>query len=332
MNRDHDGSYHLVYSNPEMIRDLILHFVDEPWVSDLDFSNLQRINAKSHIEGLFDPDEIKRREGDIIFRVTTFSGETSYLYLMLEFQSRPEFMMANRVSLYSNLLLEQIYKEKQLTPNNLLPPLFPIVLYNGDQRWQYPVELKKLIDLPKRSPLWPYQPQIKYHLIDEARYPKGIPGSLSGALFKVENSKGTDSIRDSALELVKLLENYPSITLTRNITTWLKHILDLPRQKVLDLSIDQILKETRIMLKDNFEQAKKQLFQEGIEQGREQGIYQGIELGATKSLTIQLSHRFGPLTEFTLNKIKAANPVLLEKWSIRVLNAESLDAVFTESA
>jgi hypothetical protein len=76
---NYDSSYHKVFSNPEMVKDLMQHFVKEGWVAQLDFSTLQRVNAKFH------SDQGKRREGDVIFKVNTIKGGIAYLYLLLEF-------------------------------------------------------------------------------------------------------------------------------------------------------------------------------------------------------------------------------------------------------
>ena len=35
---DHDGGYRLLFSHPQMVRDLLHGFVDEPWVAELDFA------------------------------------------------------------------------------------------------------------------------------------------------------------------------------------------------------------------------------------------------------------------------------------------------------
>lgn len=35
-----------------------------------------------------------------------------------------------------------------------------------------------LITWPSCTPLWSYQPEMRYHLTDESRYPEGRPGSL----------------------------------------------------------------------------------------------------------------------------------------------------------
>ncbi len=37
----HDNSYKLLFSHPEMVRDLLVGFVHEPWVALLDFSTLE---------------------------------------------------------------------------------------------------------------------------------------------------------------------------------------------------------------------------------------------------------------------------------------------------
>ncbi len=37
---DHDGGYHLLFSHPEMVEDLLKTFVPETWVGQLDFGTL----------------------------------------------------------------------------------------------------------------------------------------------------------------------------------------------------------------------------------------------------------------------------------------------------
>jgi predicted transposase YdaD len=59
----HDHSYKLLFSHPEMVRDLMLGFVREAWVTELDFATLERVNT-SYIS-----EDLRRREDDIIWRV-----------------------------------------------------------------------------------------------------------------------------------------------------------------------------------------------------------------------------------------------------------------------
>ena len=151
----HDSGYHLLFSHPELVEDLFKSFVTEPWVAQLDFSTLERVNAKLHAEGL------ERRDGDLVYRVLYQDGSEVYLYLLLEFQSQPDPWMALRVLVYVGLLYQHLIRENRIA-NGKLPPVFPLVLYNGDARWNAAQELKELIALPNATPFWSFQPNIRY--------------------------------------------------------------------------------------------------------------------------------------------------------------------------
>ena len=157
---DHDGTYHQVYTDPLMVADLLTHFVNEPWVKDLDFTRMQRVNTKFHIRFL------PKREGDVVWQIPTRSGGVFYLLVMLEFQSTVNWMMAVRMVAYANLLWLQLIHEKKLSPHGPLPAIFPAVIYNGEHPWLAPVRLRDLIGLPEGSPLWKFQPDGQFFLID----------------------------------------------------------------------------------------------------------------------------------------------------------------------
>ena len=70
--------------------------------------------------------------------------------------------MALRATVYVGLLWQHIVKEKQLAQDGRLPPVFPVVHYNGDPAWVMPVSLDALIGLPAESPLWRWQPRMRY--------------------------------------------------------------------------------------------------------------------------------------------------------------------------
>ena len=42
---DHDHSYKLLFSHPEMVADLLRGFVREDWVNELDFATLERVGG-----------------------------------------------------------------------------------------------------------------------------------------------------------------------------------------------------------------------------------------------------------------------------------------------
>ncbi|QQP90698.1 Rpn family recombination-promoting nuclease/putative transposase [Skermanella sp. TT6] len=81
-----------------MIEQLVRGFMPARIAALLDFTRLERVNAKFHAA------RSDRRESDVIWRVPTLAGEMVHIYLMLEFQSTPERFMPVRVQVYSGLL------------------------------------------------------------------------------------------------------------------------------------------------------------------------------------------------------------------------------------
>ncbi len=66
----------------------------------------------------------RQYEGDMMFSVRHAEGGSVYFYLMLEFQSQPDHWMAVRVGAYVFLLYQHLIKEKQITPETGLPPVW----------------------------------------------------------------------------------------------------------------------------------------------------------------------------------------------------------------
>ncbi len=58
---EHDNSYKLLFSHPEMVRDLLTGFVKEAWVEQLDFATLEKVSGSYVTEELRDREETKGR-------------------------------------------------------------------------------------------------------------------------------------------------------------------------------------------------------------------------------------------------------------------------------
>ncbi|MBF0140657.1 MAG: DUF4351 domain-containing protein [Magnetococcales bacterium] len=59
-----------------------------------------------------------------------------------------------------------------------------------------------------------------------------------------------------------------------------------------------------------------------------QRLQDGAQQGEAKMLTRQLQRRFGSLPDWASEKIAQANSDALEEWSLRLLDARSLEEVF----
>jgi len=134
---DHDGGYHLLFGHPRVLADLLSGFIDEPWVDLIDLDSLERVNAKLHAHLLL------RCDGDMIWRVRLRSGGFAYIYVVIEFQSKPDRWMAVRMAaavvlLYLHLIRESVSKQGRSEPlidGGTLPLVFPLVVFNGARKW-----------------------------------------------------------------------------------------------------------------------------------------------------------------------------------------------------
>ncbi len=325
----HDSGYHLLFSHPELVEDLLKNFVPEEWVKQLDFSRMKRINAKFHSDGL------DKREGDLVYRIQYKDGSGEiYVYLLLEFQSTPDKWMALRVLVYVGLLYQHLIKEKQINESSL-PPVFPLVLYNGDEPWHCAQDLQSLIALPSQSPLKKWQPQIHYYLLDENLYPDGKNNSISGTLFKIENSHNINELRDN----MALLEQQLPLTqssLRRAVATWIYYViaahkgLQLDKQDVQDLTEVREMLSTRIKRweQEVAEKSSEQGFEKGIEQGLEEGMQQGQHLEKINMLKKMLVLKFDAIPDQILQQIDDAKAVQLDHWLERLISENSLAEVF----
>ena len=66
-----------------------------------------------------------------------------------------------------------------------------------------------------------------------------------------------------------------------------------------------------------------------LNEGKQQGLEQGQANGERTLLIRLLQHRFGELDEVTHQRLEAATMADLERWTDNVLEARSLDEVFT---
>lgn len=125
MNQDHDSSYKYLFSHPEMVRDLVLGFIPDDWLHGLDYSTLEPLPNE------YISDDFRRRSDDLIWRVKV-GGDWVYLYFLIEFQSSVDRYMALRVMVYLGLLYQDLIRHGDTLADGRLPPVLPIVLYNGE--------------------------------------------------------------------------------------------------------------------------------------------------------------------------------------------------------
>jgi predicted transposase/invertase (TIGR01784 family) len=323
MTQEHDTGYKLLFAHPEMVRDLLIGFVPEPWVQTLDFSTLERVNA-SYVS-----DKGDARHEDMVWKVR-FENHWLYVYLLLEFQAQPDRWMALRMLVYLGLLYQDLVRRNELTPEGKLPPVLPIVLYNGMPRWNAAEEIGELIAHgPEQLRRW--QPQARYLLIDEGRYlPEELTKrNLAAALFRLEHSRSPEDMRRVVQELIEWLSEPEQKPLRFSLTRWLLRLLQRKMEKgTVEVPDVADLLEVDTMLAERIESWTKEWWEQGLEQGLQQGEEKGFYLGELQTLQRLLTKRFGPLPEAMQVRLSTASREEIERWLDRVLDAQTLDEVF----
>lgn len=243
--RPHDHASKLLFSQPELVADLIRAYVDPRAQRDLDLKTLERCN------GSYISPDLRERRNDVVWRVRA-RQRWIYVYLLIEFQSTVDRYMAVRLLAYVALLWQDLIKQRQLAEDGRLPPVLPIVLYNGDQPWTAPVELRGLL-APAPAFLARYQPQARHLFLDQNRVPTG-PGwrlrNLASAIFALEQSNDLAGQNRVLKALRGWLRHRPD--LKEAIGTWYVNavapsgLLDLPAGATISLDEVQPMMATGI--------------------------------------------------------------------------------------
>ena len=272
----HDSGYKRLFSNKTIFRQFIETFIHEDWVQDLDFSACKKLDKS------FVSEDYQETESDIIYEVK-FRGHKSYLVILIEFQSTIARFMALRVLNYmTNFYMDYWESNSKI---KTLPPIFPIVLYNGDKKWTAPVNLSELIK--PNDLLGKYALDFEYCQVAINDYSQEnllkIKNIIS-TLFLAENNYDMEQLEQ---ELVKLFQMEPDKQAVSLFLNWFKQLAIHGRIDKNDYSsLEKVYTTTQevSMLLTSLRQERQTLYQNGIAQGINQGINQGITKTAKRML------------------------------------------------
>ncbi len=292
-----------------MVRDLIMGFIPDEWLHSLDYATLERVNASYVTE------DFKQREDDIVWKVKV-GGQWVYLYLLIEFQSSVDKYMALRMMVYQGLLYQDLIKSGDVLKDGLLPPILPIVLYNGKDRWTAATDVFDLIP-PVPGLVEHFKIKAKHLVIDENAYADSELASLKNlvaAVFRIEHPTSPTAMQELLTSLAGWLSDRPD--LRRMFGLWVR--ATLMRRPEYSILLPQVhdLQELNVMLSDKLEEWALGYKAEGVQKGE------------MLSLQKLLTKRFGPIpTEITA---QIANATLqdIERWFDRAIDASQLSDVF----
>jgi predicted transposase/invertase (TIGR01784 family) len=324
---EHDGGYKLLFSHPEMVADLLRDFIHEDWVRDVDLSTLEQV------PGSYVTPDLSSRESDIVWRVRRGQDDLLYIYLLFEFQSTVDPWMALRMTVYLGLLYQELLKRQEIPRSGKLPPVLPLVLYNGNVLWGAAREISELIEeIP--GGLERYRPRMQYCLLDAVRMADSELESLrnvAAALFRLEKSRGPEDIQRVLTALLEWLRGPEFAELRRSFARYLLKNLLPARMPGVEIPEIAELEEVKSMLAERVMEWTHQWKQEGLEEGLQKGLRKGQEdaLEQARGVLVQdLERRFGPLPQEIRRWIETIASIReLTELSIRAGAAHSLGAL-----
>lgn len=311
----HDLSYRAFFAHRRMVQDLLREIVGEQWVERIDLDSGERV------DGSYVTPKHEHRESDLVWKFRRKDGaEPVYVYILMEFQSRPDPSMPVRVMGYISLFYQRLLAGKPAAFWRNLPLVIPVVVYNGWEPWNVAREIGALIDVLDPSAEI-YRPRVRYLLVEESAYPLGDLEALSSPvadLFRIETSRDWLQVQASAQRLQQSLSPEES-SLRQAFGTWLLKVI-LPRLGAPpeEISDKLTLEEVNTMLAESIDRWNREIREEGRQEGE------------ARVLLRQLRLKFGPLDSETEERVRSADADRLLVWSERILTAESLQDVFRD--
>ncbi len=300
---DHDSILRVVFGQLRVVEDLLRGFASSVVGDLLDFSSLKQVAARHVSEGL------RQSENDMIWEVRTRQGGLLYVYVMLEFQSSPDWTMPLRMANYVGQFYRGLLARREIRQSRRLPQVLPIVIYSGKAAWPAAEEVNELIDRTLPG-LVPYGLRMRYLLVDTMRS-AGLNRALHNVADSVFRLQRAKTLADGEAE-IRLLREWLAgeewAGLQRVLTRWIMNVLvpagwqpeeALPENAGL-AELSAMLEGEMTTWEDNFREAAEA-------KGRAQG--------RTELLVKMARHKFG--------EVSAAEVATLLK---TVQSGEALDA------
>ena len=158
----HDAAFKRWFDHARMVEDLLRGFAPAEVVAALDFETLEQLPSDYVDDGL------AQGRSDAAWRVRFRGAAGGWLYLLvlLEFQSTVDRHMAPRILAYTIRMYLKLIRSGQISAGGRLPPVLPVVIYNGERRWSAATEMGETIASVGEA-LAPFQPRQRHLVIDE---------------------------------------------------------------------------------------------------------------------------------------------------------------------
>ncbi|MGD0958601.1 MAG: cytosolic protein [Methylomonas sp.] len=265
--------------------------------------------------------ELGKRYVDKLVRVTLLNGDEKWIYIHIEVQGTKQTEFAKRMFVYNYRIYDRY--DKPVASMAVLadeyadwkPSCFEFEVLGCKHRLEFPIA--KLTEYHER--------------LNELQILENSFAIVTAAHILTQRTRKNDYDRYEAKQLLV------RILYQRNWTK--QRVIDLFRvidwmMKLPESLEQQLWHEIEILEENEKMQYVTSIERMAIAKGREEGLEKGREEGALeaekKTLQRQLQHRFQVIPDWAVVRILQGSEAELEQWLDNVLDAATLDSVFTK--
>jgi len=267
--------------------------------------------------------------GDLVYEVALKGGGDFVLLLMMEHQSTPIALMALRMQYY---MVHRWMREWKSNPGlQMLTPIVPMVMYQGNERWSGPTELAELFRVPEG--LWdvlrPLLPRFRFVLHDLSKVGDGqMPGRAYGRMAQaLMKNQGRRDLWHTMMGWTELSDAVVANNGPRALVRLLLYTAHVNKEE-RDETWWAWLGERREDVMRTWKSAAEELIERGRVEGLGEGLTKGLDKGAAVALEQVLEVRFGDVPERVQAVVRRASGAECRAWLGRAVLAESFEEIF----
>ncbi|WP_455382467.1 Rpn family recombination-promoting nuclease/putative transposase [Salinispira pacifica] len=167
----HDSFFKFVFSPPERARELLSLSLPPDVLQQLDLETLRPV------KGSFIPSELRETYSDLLFEATfrsSLNRQTDlFVYFLFEHKSAAD--PSTLLQLLGYMI--KIWEPYRIRNATHLPPIIPIIVYHGRQKWNAPRTFSEYFSPTLSLP--GLNPEFRPLLLDVGRIPGGAVSDLS---------------------------------------------------------------------------------------------------------------------------------------------------------
>ncbi len=273
------------------------------------------------VEGSFVDEGMRESQCDRLYRVELRGGGEALIYCLIEHKSAPDGRVALQLLRYLVRIWERLDRDTE--GKELLPAIFPLVVYHGKSKWKTPLNFSAIVAAPEEA---------RGHVLD---FPFGLLD-----LGQVEDRELS---QESELRAGLTVLKYSARVTEENLEEVVLRVLAQARggsDELFMLAVRYMItaygppawSRVESAMRRSMSDKEREMLSRAAQELIEKGEAIGEMRGEAKALARVLEKRFRVLPADVARRITSARPEELESWLDRALDAATLEDVFSEPA